>query len=37
MRECFEEAGLLYAYAGEELVHFDSPVAREMRRACGVR
>jgi 8-oxo-dGTP pyrophosphatase MutT (NUDIX family) len=29
IRECFEEAGLLYAYAGEELVHFDSPVARE--------
>ena len=25
MRECFEEAGLLYAYAGEELTRFDSP------------
>jgi glyoxylase-like metal-dependent hydrolase (beta-lactamase superfamily II)/8-oxo-dGTP pyrophosphatase MutT (NUDIX family) len=37
IRECFEEAGLLYAYAGDELVHFDSPVAREdapsLRRA----
>lgn len=39
IRECFEEAGLLYAYAGEELVHFDSPVAREdapsLRRALN--
>ncbi len=25
MRECFEEAGLLYAYAGEGLARFDSP------------
>jgi glyoxylase-like metal-dependent hydrolase (beta-lactamase superfamily II)/8-oxo-dGTP pyrophosphatase MutT (NUDIX family) len=37
IRECFEEAGLLYARAGEELLHFDSPVAREdapaLRRA----
>jgi len=37
IRECFEEAGLLYAYAGDELLHFDSPVAREdapsLRRA----
>ena len=28
MRECFEEAGLLYAYSGESLARFDSP-ARE--------
>src|SRR5262245_27201340 len=28
MRECFEEAGLLYAYAGERLARLDSP-ARE--------
>lgn len=39
LRECFEEAGLLYAYAGEELVRFDSPVAREdapsLRRALN--
>ena len=37
IRECFEEAGLLYVYAGDELLHFDSPVAREdapgLRRA----
>jgi 8-oxo-dGTP pyrophosphatase MutT (NUDIX family) len=37
IRECFEEAGLLYAYAGDELLQFDSPVAREdapsLRRA----
>jgi glyoxylase-like metal-dependent hydrolase (beta-lactamase superfamily II)/8-oxo-dGTP pyrophosphatase MutT (NUDIX family) len=25
MRECFEEAGLLYAYAGAELARFDAP------------
>jgi len=25
MRECFEEAGLLYAYEGETLARFDSP------------
>jgi glyoxylase-like metal-dependent hydrolase (beta-lactamase superfamily II)/8-oxo-dGTP pyrophosphatase MutT (NUDIX family) len=25
MRECFEEAGLLYAYAGDGLARFDSP------------
>ncbi len=39
IRECFEEAGLLYAYAGDELLHFDSPVAREdapsLRRALN--
>jgi glyoxylase-like metal-dependent hydrolase (beta-lactamase superfamily II)/8-oxo-dGTP pyrophosphatase MutT (NUDIX family) len=39
IRECFEEAGLLYAYAGEELLHFDTPVAREdapsLRRALN--
>lgn len=39
IRECFEEAGLLYAYAGEALVRFDSPVAREdapsLRRALN--
>jgi glyoxylase-like metal-dependent hydrolase (beta-lactamase superfamily II)/8-oxo-dGTP pyrophosphatase MutT (NUDIX family) len=27
IRECFEEAGLLYAYAGDELVRFDVPIA----------
>ncbi len=27
MRECFEEAGLLYAYDGAELVRFDAPLA----------
>jgi glyoxylase-like metal-dependent hydrolase (beta-lactamase superfamily II)/8-oxo-dGTP pyrophosphatase MutT (NUDIX family) len=39
IRECFEEAGLLYAYAGDDLVRFDSPVAREdapsLRRALN--
>jgi glyoxylase-like metal-dependent hydrolase (beta-lactamase superfamily II)/8-oxo-dGTP pyrophosphatase MutT (NUDIX family) len=39
IRECFEEAGLLYAYAGDALVRFDSPVAREdapsLRRALN--
>ncbi len=39
IRECFEEAGLLYAYAGDDLVHFDSPVARadapSLRRALN--
>jgi glyoxylase-like metal-dependent hydrolase (beta-lactamase superfamily II)/8-oxo-dGTP pyrophosphatase MutT (NUDIX family) len=39
IRECFEEAGLLYAYAGDDLVHFDSPLAREdapsLRRALN--
>jgi glyoxylase-like metal-dependent hydrolase (beta-lactamase superfamily II)/8-oxo-dGTP pyrophosphatase MutT (NUDIX family) len=37
IRECFEEAGLLYARAGESLVRFDSPVAGDdapaLRRA----
>jgi glyoxylase-like metal-dependent hydrolase (beta-lactamase superfamily II)/8-oxo-dGTP pyrophosphatase MutT (NUDIX family) len=37
IRECFEEAGLLYAYAGESLVHLDAPVAGDdapsLRRA----
>jgi glyoxylase-like metal-dependent hydrolase (beta-lactamase superfamily II)/8-oxo-dGTP pyrophosphatase MutT (NUDIX family) len=37
IRECFEEAGLLYANAGETLVRFDSPVAGDdapaLRRA----
>jgi len=39
LRECFEEAGLLYAYAGDELVRFDAPVEREdapsLRRALN--
>jgi glyoxylase-like metal-dependent hydrolase (beta-lactamase superfamily II)/8-oxo-dGTP pyrophosphatase MutT (NUDIX family) len=39
IRECFEEAGLLYAYAGDELVRFDAPVEREdapsLRRALN--
>jgi glyoxylase-like metal-dependent hydrolase (beta-lactamase superfamily II)/8-oxo-dGTP pyrophosphatase MutT (NUDIX family) len=37
IRECFEEAGLLYAYARGEIVQFDSPAARvdapSLRRA----
>ncbi|MCC6473546.1 MAG: MBL fold metallo-hydrolase [Burkholderiales bacterium] len=37
IRECFEEAGLLYAYAGAGLVRLDAPVASddapELRRA----
>jgi glyoxylase-like metal-dependent hydrolase (beta-lactamase superfamily II)/8-oxo-dGTP pyrophosphatase MutT (NUDIX family) len=37
IRECFEESGLLYAYAGTDLVRFDSPVAGDdapaLRRA----
>lgn len=37
IRECFEEAGLLYAYAGDELVRLDAPVAGDdapaLRRA----
>lgn len=41
IRECFEEAGLLYAYAGDELLRFDSPVARadapSLRRALNAR
>jgi 8-oxo-dGTP pyrophosphatase MutT (NUDIX family) len=28
IRECFEEAGLLYAYAGDELLRFDQPLGR---------
>ncbi len=37
IRECFEEAGLLYAYAGDDLVRLDAPVAGDdapaLRRA----